>query len=158
HHRLFVVGELPLDRIDREMPVEAEDLAQQFLAEAVHHRHDDDQRRHADGDAGQGECGNDGNEGVLAAGAQIAPGNEELEARERPVAVAGGRRSCAQTWPRLCGTIRSFSRATAPAIGSVSRSPLARCLISACPSLSPRGPMISWYGMPIRSAVANLPP
>jgi len=33
------------------MAVDAEDLAEQFLAEAVHHRHDDDERRDPEHDA-----------------------------------------------------------------------------------------------------------
>ena len=37
--------------VDAEVSVEAENAGQELLAKAVHHRHDDDQRRHAKGDA-----------------------------------------------------------------------------------------------------------
>ncbi len=44
---LLPVGQRRFQRLDQQMAVEAEDLVEQFLAEAVHHRHDDDQRRDA---------------------------------------------------------------------------------------------------------------
>ena len=48
-----VIAERALRGIDVEMAVEAEDAAQQLDAEAVHHRHDDDERRDAERDAEQ---------------------------------------------------------------------------------------------------------
>src|SRR3984957_19377940 len=65
------------------MPVEAENLVQQFLAEAVHDRHHDDQRGHAKHDAKEREAGNDGNEAFLATRTQIASRQQPLEWRER---------------------------------------------------------------------------
>ena len=65
-HRL-VVGERRFQRLHQQMAVEAEDLAEQFLAEAVHHRHDDDERRDAEHDAEEREAGDDRNESFLAA-------------------------------------------------------------------------------------------
>src|ERR1700732_4949297 len=65
------------------MPVEAENLVQQFLAEAVHDRHHDDQRGHAEHDAKEREAGDDGNEAFLAARTQIASRQQPLEWRER---------------------------------------------------------------------------
>src|ERR1700722_3136366 len=65
------------------MPVKAENLVQQFLAEAVHDGHHDDQRSHAEHDAEEGEAGNDGNEAFLATRAQIASRQQPLEWRER---------------------------------------------------------------------------
>ena len=63
------------------MPVEAEDAAQQFLAEAVHHRHDDDQGGDAEEDAEEREQGDDRNEPFLPARPQVADGDHPLEAR-----------------------------------------------------------------------------
>ena len=37
--------------LHEDMAVDADDLVQQFVAEAVHHRHDDDQRRDPEQDA-----------------------------------------------------------------------------------------------------------
>src|SRR3984893_17263459 len=65
------------------MPVEAENLVQQFLAEAVHDGHHDDQRGHAEHDAEEGEAGDDGNEAFLATPPQIASRQQPLEWRER---------------------------------------------------------------------------
>ena len=48
------------------MAVEPEDLGQQLLAKAVHHRHDDDQRRHAEHDAEEREPGDDRDEAFFA--------------------------------------------------------------------------------------------
>src|SRR5690606_35160791 len=107
-----------------------------------------------------GQAGDDGDEGFLAARAQIAPGNDPFKpgegarAPDRPVLCVGvGQMSVIR-----CGSIRVRRRSTAPESGSVSRSPVLRCLISTSPDLRPRGPRISWYGMPTRSAVANLLP
>ena len=55
------------DLVDDDVPVEAEDLGEQLVAEAVHHRHDDDQRGDAEHDAGEGEAGDDGDEAFRAA-------------------------------------------------------------------------------------------
>ena len=79
-----VVGQRRVDRLNDEVAVEAEDLVDQLGAEAVHHRHDDDQRRDAEHDADEGEAGDDRDEGLAAAGAEIAPGDHPLETGERP--------------------------------------------------------------------------
>src|ERR1700689_1561656 len=65
------------------MPVEAENLVQQFLAEAVHDGHHDDQRGHAEHDAEERKAGNDGDEAFLATRTQIASRQQPLEWRER---------------------------------------------------------------------------
>src|SRR5450756_3067102 len=65
------------------MPVEAEDLVQQLLAEAVHDGHHDDQRGDAEHDAQEGEAGDDGDKAFLATCPQIAPGQQPFEWRER---------------------------------------------------------------------------
>src|SRR6202521_59962 len=73
------------------MAVEAENLVQQFLVEAVHDRHLDDQRRDvhhdqradAEHDAKKRETGDDGNEAFLATCPQIASRQQPLEWRER---------------------------------------------------------------------------
>src|SRR3546814_9163878 len=63
----------------REMAVHTEDLRQQLLPEAVHYRHDDDEGGDADGDAEHREGGDDGDEALLPARAEIAQGDEALE-------------------------------------------------------------------------------
>ena len=78
-----VVVERAADLVDDDVAVEAEDLGEQLVAEAVHHRHDDDQRRDAEHDAGEREAGDDGDEAFRAARAQIARGQHPLVGRER---------------------------------------------------------------------------
>ena len=46
-----VIGQRRLDALQEDMAVEADDLVHQVEAKAVHHRHDDDQRRDAEHDA-----------------------------------------------------------------------------------------------------------
>src|SRR3546814_14132030 len=60
------------------MAVHTEDLRQQLLPEAVHYRHDDDEGGDADGDAEHREGGDDGDEALLPARAEIAQGDEAL--------------------------------------------------------------------------------
>ena len=72
------------DLVDDDMSVEPENLVEQLLAEAVHHRHHDDERRHAEQDAEKREAGDDRDEPFLAAGAQIAQSQHPLERGERP--------------------------------------------------------------------------
>ena len=57
-HRV-VVADAGRRRLNAEMAVEPEDAAQQFLAEAVHHRHDDDQGGDAEENAEEGKQGDD---------------------------------------------------------------------------------------------------
>src|SRR3546814_9437792 len=61
------------------MAVHTEDLRQQLLPEAVHYRHDDDEGGDADGDAEHREGGDDGDEALLPARAEIAQGDEALD-------------------------------------------------------------------------------
>src|SRR3954468_813310 len=65
------------------MAVHADDLVDQFLAEAVHDGHHDDQRRNPEHDAEERETGNDGDEAFLAPRPQVAPGQQPFECRER---------------------------------------------------------------------------
>ena len=74
------------------MAVEAEDLLQEFVAESVHHRHDDDQGRHAEHDAEEGEAGDDRDESLFAPRAQIAQRQHPFERRKGPRAVGLGHR------------------------------------------------------------------
>jgi hypothetical protein len=83
---LLPVRQGGIDRLNKEMAVEAENLVEEFLAKAVHHRHDDDQRRHAEHDAGEGKAGDHRDEAFLAPRAQIAP-------RQHPLKGSKGRRS-----------------------------------------------------------------
>jgi hypothetical protein len=77
------VGQRRFQRLHQEMSVEAENLVQQFLAEAVHHGHHDDQRGDAEHDPQEGETSDDGDETFLATCPQIAPGQQPFEWRER---------------------------------------------------------------------------
>ena len=52
---------------------------QQLLAEAAHHRQHDDQRRHAQRHADQGEDGDEGNEALALTGREITPGKPALD-------------------------------------------------------------------------------
>src|SRR5262245_48470752 len=64
------------------MTVEAENLVEQFLAEPVHHRHHDDQRRDAEHDADEREGRDDGNESFTPPRAQVAQRQHPLEGSE----------------------------------------------------------------------------
>ena len=77
------VGQRRFQRLHQQMAVEAEDLVEQFLAEAVHDGHHDDQRGDAEHDAEEGKAGDDGDEAFLATRPQIAPGQQPFEWRER---------------------------------------------------------------------------
>ena len=87
---LLPVGERLFQRLDQQMAVEAEDLVEQFLAEAVHHRHHDDQGGDAQHDAEEGEPGDDRDESFLAPRPQIAQRQHPLERREGPRPVGLG--------------------------------------------------------------------
>ena len=127
------------------MAAEAQNLVQELGAEAVHHRHDDDERRDAEHDAQEREDGNDRDETFAAAGAQIAQREEPFEAG-KGTRIAGG------------AVHQALKRPTISASGTLERSPVRRFFTSAMPSFSPRGPMITCQGNPIRSMVANLAP
>src|SRR6266852_5256535 len=64
------------------MSIEAENLVQQFLAEAVHDGHHDDQGSDPEHDAEEGETGDDGDKSFLATCPQIASGQQPFEWRE----------------------------------------------------------------------------
>ena len=129
--------------LDAELAADARHLAQHLDAKAVHHRHDDDQRADAQRDADQREAGDDRDEALLAAGAQIAQGDRGARRRRRPC--------CARL--RLSRTAGRPGRTAAS-----SRSPVLRFLSSALPAATPLGPTITCQGMPIRSMSANLAP
>ena len=69
----------PVCGIDAEMAVEPENAAEQIGAEAVHHRHDDDQRRDAERDAEQRKDRDDRDEAFLPPRPQIAERDHPLE-------------------------------------------------------------------------------
>ena len=82
-HRL-VVGQRRLDPLQEHVAVEADHLLHEVMAEAVHHRHDDDQRRDPEHDAEEGKAGDDGDRLLGVARAQIAERDHPFEGRERP--------------------------------------------------------------------------
>ncbi len=112
-------------------------------AKTVHHRHDDDQRRDAQHDADEGEAGDDGDEGLLAA--------RRADSARRPSArrpKRGGPMAPSPSGPRLPPgylvrrvTDRAVARGQpsdvnlliAASIDSVSRSPVLRSLSSTSP-------------------------
>ena len=65
-----------------DMAVQSEHLVEQLLAEAVHHRHHDDERGDAKHDADEGETGDDRDEALLAARPQVAQRHHPLEGGE----------------------------------------------------------------------------
>src|SRR5258708_6892922 len=65
------------------MSVEAENLVQQFLAEAVHEGDRGGEAGGGENDAEEGETGDDGNKTFLATCPQIASGQQPFEWRER---------------------------------------------------------------------------
>ena len=86
-HRV-VIGERRLDPLQEHVAIEADHLVHEIMAEAVHHRHDDDQRRYAQHDAEEREAGDDRDRALCVARAQVAKGDHPLESRKR----LGGRR------------------------------------------------------------------
>jgi len=65
------------------MPVEAEDLVQEFLAKTVHHGHHDDQRGNAEHDAKERKAGDDGDEAFLAPRTQVTSRQQPFKGRKR---------------------------------------------------------------------------
>ena len=61
------------------MTIEAEDAAEQVGAEAVHHRHDDDQGGDPEGDPEKGKDRDNRNEPLLPSRPQIAERDHPLE-------------------------------------------------------------------------------
>ena len=80
----LVVGQRRLDPLQEHVAVEADHLLHEVMPEAVHHRHDDDQRRDAEHDAEEGEPGDDGDRPLGIARAQIAERDHPFEGRKRP--------------------------------------------------------------------------
>ena len=70
--------------VDDDVPVEAKDLLEELIAEAVHDGHHDDQRGNTEQDADEREARDDGDETFLAPGAQVTQCQHPLEWRERP--------------------------------------------------------------------------
>ena len=81
----LVVGERGFQRLHQQVAVQPKDLAQELLPKAVHHRHDDDERRHPQHNAEEREAGDDRYESFLAPRPQIAQ-------RQHP--LKRGKRSC----------------------------------------------------------------
>ena len=81
---LLEVGQGAFQRLHQHMAVEPEDLAQQLLAKAIHHRHDDDEGGHPQGDAQEGKPGDDRDEAFLAPRPEVAQRQHPLEWGERP--------------------------------------------------------------------------
>ena len=81
---IVVVEVVAADLVDDDVAVEAQDLAEQLLAKAVHDRHHRDQREDAEQDAEERESGQHRDEPLLAARAQIAQRQHPFEGRKRP--------------------------------------------------------------------------
>ena len=134
---------------DEDMAVEAQDLGRQLGAEAVHDRHGDDQRRHRQHDGGEGDH------------ARSAPRRrccrlvQQVADRDRP--LPGAERAGAGSRLARPQARRARLRAPRPS-GRLRRLAGGAALQLHHAVASPRGPMISCQGRPIRSMVANLPP
>jgi hypothetical protein len=74
----------PVDGLQDQMAVDAENLVQKFGAKAVHHRHHDNERRDAQHDPKEREAGDNGDEGLFAPSAQIAQRDHPFKAGEWP--------------------------------------------------------------------------
>ena len=167
------------------MAVEAQNLVEQFVAEAVHHGHDDDQGGDSEHDAKEGEPGDDRDESLLPPRAQVAQRQHPFERRKRPRPLGFGHfligpRQIVDFHTILAETSRCAgkvlggaqvsllrhsgarrndywaSKSTAASMLISSREPSARFFTSTLPSARLRGPTITCHGRPIRSAVANL--
>src|SRR6185437_8474392 len=79
------VGQRRFQRLHQQMSVEAENLVQQFLTEAIHDRHHNDQGGDPKHDAEEREARDDGNEAFLATRTQIAPRHQPFEGRKGKV-------------------------------------------------------------------------
>ena len=77
-HRI-VIGERRLDPLQEHVAVEADHLVHEVVAEAVHHRHDDNERRDAEHNAKEREAGDDRDRALGVARAKIAKGDHPLE-------------------------------------------------------------------------------
>src|SRR5512132_3691418 len=124
------------------MPVEPENAPHQFMAEAVHHRHDDDQGGDPQKNAQQRKQGDDGNEPLLPARPQITEGDHPFETAEHQT----------RSHPRPATT------ASASSALSSRRSPVRRDFTSTLPNFAPLGPTMICRGRPIRSISANFTP
>ena len=130
-----IVERAAVYRHHRDMAVQAQYTVEQLGAEAVHHRHHDDQRRDAERNTDQRDDRGQRDEPFLPPRAQIAERDGALERRKHQA-----------------------SRANADSSEISSRSPVARHLSSTLPLSRPRGPTITCQGRPIRSMSANFTP
>ena len=137
-HRVVVV-ERPADLVDDDVAVEPEDLGEQLVAEAVHHRHDDDEGGDAQHDAGEREAGDDGDEAFLAARPQVAARDHPLVGGERPRAVGRVHTRCDRCGARHPGI--------APVMNSPPRQGLDRAHASRAPSPSAPWARNTWWKM-----------
>src|SRR5690606_16504973 len=156
-----IIVEGPGEGTHDHMPVQAQNLVEQLLPEAIHDGHHDDERRDAQHDADEGKAGDDGNEAFLAPGAQITKGQQPLERSERPLLPRlNPRFAHASTFgsPPRHEAVRAASMFIAASGARDWRSPVARFFTSTSPFASPFGPTITCQGRPIRSAVLNFTP
>src|SRR5690606_17206046 len=120
-----------------------------------HDRHHHDQRRDAEGDADKRDHGDDRDETLAPASAEIAEGEQPFEAGERP--RAGALLGLGRFADRQADQPSTSRLIAASGVMDV-RSPVARRFSSTSPAASPFGPTTSCHGSPIRSIVANFAP
>ena len=148
------VGQRRFERLHQQMAVEAEDLVEQFLAEAVHHRHDDDQRRHAEHDAEEGKAGDDRDEAFLAARPQIAQRQHPFERRERRACRSA--RSSMRSRP---GDFTRFGRIQATALRAAIDRGVNSFMLPARASASARAQQLAGaVGAPLHSTLPSARP
>ena len=168
-HRLPVV-QRRFKRLNQQMAVETEDLVEQFLAKAVHHRHHDDQRCDAEHDAEKRKAGDDGDKSLFAPRAQIAQRQHPFEGSKWFRAGGVAHRSPSRSGispdsgrfkpPKTVTGEQIYPPSCAIASSGLSivRLPSARFFSSIWPVARPFGPTRTCHGIPIRSAVANFAP
>jgi hypothetical protein len=78
------IGQRRFERLHQQVAIEAQDLVEQLDAEAIHHRHDDDQVRDPERDAEEREQRDDGDESFLAPRQQVSQRQHPFERREGP--------------------------------------------------------------------------
>src|SRR3972149_12169895 len=110
------------------MAVQPEHLVEQLLAEAVHPRHDDDQRCHPEHDADEGEARDDRDEALLAARPQITERHHPFEGRESPRACL-----CAHAASLLASVVDLTRRFKADSTVRLWRAPVERSFSSISP-------------------------
>ena len=88
----LVVGQRRLDPLQEHVAVKADHLLHEVMPEAVHHRHDDNERRDPEHDAEEGKPGDDRDRLLRVARAQVAERDHPFEGARTAASPAPARR------------------------------------------------------------------